>query len=624
MSKARTALGAVAAGAILACLSPGAAAADIEVTDFASGMPSSEAGTTSDLTTSFKVHAEAGDVSGTIKDLVLDLPKGFVADPTVLPMCDSADIFHRSPSKCGTETTGGVVQFRALNPAGAGSPQPQLYTSRLRRVIPYSDEAAAFMMAALGQYPIRFGATVGPENGYRIRVTSEDQQATLPLREATVTMWGVPADFQGAGAFAETGETGVTFGGPLAGAPRQRFASVPTRCDAPAESSLRVASWNRRVLLAPIFSSFAAPTGCEDLVFSPALSVTPSVSQAATPAGYRVVLGLGQSSDVANPRTPNLKDAVVKLPEGVVISPAAAHGLEACTDEQLMIDNSEPEQCPAASKIGDVVVESPVLDETVDGSIYTASQLSDDPASGDMFRIFVTAASNGVKIKLRGQVAVDPQTGQITTRFLDNPDLPFERMTLTFKDGDRAPLANPMGCGGYNTASTFSSWAGQSVDTTSPMNIDGSCEQNAFAPSLSAGTTDPIASAHSTFVLSSTKASGGADLDGVTVQMPKGLLGTLRGNLGKQIGTVKVAAGLGKFPFELPGTAVLEGAYGDAPYSLRVSVPAKAGPFDLGEVVVRQKVYVDPEDRAAADRVGSVPDGRQGRPGQVAADGCEH
>jgi hypothetical protein len=597
-SKMRRALKTAAvtlAFAVGAGLAPVAASAEIDVWEFTTGMPGSQAGSTSDFNLGYKVTAETGNITGVVKDQVFDLPKGFVADPTIAQMCDAADVFFRSPNRCGTETTVGMVSYKLINPVGAGVVVPTTFRSRLRRMVPHEGEAAAFGIVAQAQYPIRFSATVGPESDYRVRVTSRNQQATLPLYEAEATMWGVPADFQGPGAYNELGETGITFGGPLAGAQRKRFASVPARCDGQVETSMRVASWEHRVLLPALLSSFAAPTGCEGLIFNPALSVTPSVSQAATPSGYRVVLNIGQSSDVANPRTPNLKDAVVKLPEGVVISPAAAHGLEACTDEQLMIDNSEAEKCPAASKIGDVVVESPVLDETVNGSIYTASQLSDDPDSGDMFRIFLTADTSGVKIKLRGQVAVDPNTGQITTRFLDNPDLPFERMTLTFKDGDRAPLSNPMGCGGFNTLSTFSSWAGQSVDTTSPMSIDGACEQHAFAPTLSAGSTDPIASAHSTFVLSSTKASGGADLNGVTVDLPKGLLATLKGNLGQQVGTVRVAAGLGAYPFELPGTAVLEGAYGDAPYSLRVTVPAKAGPFDLGEVVVRQKVYIDSE-----------------------------
>jgi hypothetical protein len=66
--------------------------------------------------------------------------------------------------------------------------------------------------------------------------------------------------------------------------------------------------------------------------------------------------------------------------------------------------------------------------------------------------------------------------------------------------------------------------------------------------------------------------------------------------LNTQVGTVTTYAGPGSSPFALPGRVYLEGPYGDAPFSLRIVVPAKAGPFDLGEVVVRQKIYVDPID----------------------------
>jgi hypothetical protein len=78
--------------------------------------------------------------------------------------------------------------------------------------------------------------------------------------------------------------------------------------------------------------------------------------------------------------------------------------------------------------------------------------------------------------------------------------------------------------------------------------------------------------------------------------MPAGLVANLKGNIGRRIGTARAGAGVGPSPYTLSGPVVLEGPYGDAPFSLRVTVPAVAGPFDLGDVVVRQKIYVDPID----------------------------
>ena len=54
-------------------------------------------------------------------------------------------------------------------------------------------------------------------------------------------------------------------------------------------------------------------------------------------------------------------------------------------------------------------------------------------------------------------------------------------------------------------------------------------------------------------------------------------------------------AGAGSRPFYAPGKAYLAGPYKGAPLSLVVVVPAVSGPYDLGNIVVRNALYVDPE-----------------------------
>ena len=63
-----------------------------------------------------------------------------------------------------------------------------------------------------------------------------------------------------------------------------------------------------------------------------------------------------------------------------------------------------------------------------------------------------------------------------------------------------------------------------------------------------------------------------------------------------RVGTATVGAGPGSHPFFLSGGVYLTGPYKKGPFGLSVAVPAKAGPFDLGLVVVRQQLLVDPVD----------------------------
>jgi hypothetical protein len=280
------------------------------------------------------------------------------------------------------------------------------------------------------------------------------------------------------------------------------------------------------------------------------------------------------------------------------INPGSADGLDACTDAQLGLKTDRPIECPDSAKIGTVTAESPVLKDPLVGSVYLRSQNSGDPESGEMFRLALTLESKerGVLVKLPGSVFVNKDTGRVVTQFDNNPQLPVSTLSLQLKSGPRAPLATPPTCGEKTVDVELSSWAGQTAHLTDTFTIACKAGLGDFAPSLSAGTTSAKGGAFAPFAVNVDKPDGNTALTGLRMELPEGLTAKIAGNLNTQVGTATVSAGPGANPLNLPGKVFLEGAYGDAPFSLRVVVPAKAGPFDLGEVVVRQKIYVDPID----------------------------
>jgi hypothetical protein len=131
-----------------------------------------------------------------------------------------------------------------------------------------------------------------------------------------------------------------------------------------------------------------------------------------------------------------------------------------------------------------------------------------------------------------------------------------------------------------------------------------------FAPGFTAGTTDSTGGAFSPFTFQLKRSDGEQELSGVTATLPAGVLAAVRdvplcsdadaaaGNCpaASRVGTATVGSGSGSTPFFLQGPVSLTGPYGDAPYGLAIAIRAIAGPYDLGTVVVRQKVYVDPTD----------------------------
>jgi hypothetical protein len=284
--------------------------------------------------------------------------------------------------------------------------------------------------------------------------------------------------------------------------------------------------------------------------------------------------------------------------------------------------------CPNESKIGTVTISSPaVLDHALEGSVYLATP-HENPFDS-LLAMYITAddPKSGVVVKLPGLIEADPQSGQLTATVSDAPQLPFEDLDLEFFSGDAAPLKTGIVCGTYETTTAMVPWTAPEGATKHPSSsfaISQGCAagegQAPKSTSFEAGTVSPSAGAYSPFVLKLSRPDGSQQLTGIDATLPKGLLAklagvpycsdqalaTAAGKSGKeeranpscpaasQVGTVTVAAGAGGKPFYAPGKAYLAGPYKGAPLSLAVVTPAVAGPFDLGTVVVRNALNVDP------------------------------
>jgi len=374
------------------------------------------------------------------------------------------------------------------------------------------------------------------------------------------------------------------------------------------------------------------PTGCDSVPFEPTISVQPTTEAADSPTGLDITLQLPQFTDPEAISEADLKRAVVTLPQGMAVNPASVSGLGGCSPVEIDLhgENTAP-SCPESSKIGSVELTTPLLSQQLEGSVYVAEP-GDNPF-GSLLALYIVAKGPGIFVKLPGEVKTDADTGQLQAVFDDNPQLPFSELDLHLKSGPRAPLLTPDACGRFATEAGLNSWSrpDEASPTTDSFEVtsgpNGSpCPSHpaGFDPKLSAGVLNSVAGDFSPFALKLSRDDGTQRLASLQVSPPRGLLASLRdlpycpdavltaipGGKGtgavqfaspscpsaSEVGGVAVGAGAGSNPFYLDtGRVYLAGPYKGAPLSLAIVTPAVAGPFDLGNVVVRTALRIDPE-----------------------------
>jgi hypothetical protein len=642
MSAIARRLAAAALAVVLLGIGASSAAAADEFEKYAlksvsTSLSDAQAGAHADFTTTFILtHTEIGDPNpyAFTRDLEVALPPGLTGNPQNIPTCTVVQLGGTpEESACPFESQVGVSEV-VLGTAGGhgGSFLEPIYNMPS----PGGDVVARLGFIA-GAAPLFINVRVDPRD-YSLVASIEDASAAAALIEATTTLWGVPAaeNHDDQRLTPLEAPNGPPPGGRDLETPEAPFLSNPTDCSLARQVTFTARSYQLPGAPSTLSAPLPKITGCGKLDFKPTFATAVTNPEASAPTGLDATLTIPQEEIWQGLATSTLRSAAVTLPEGLTINPAAADGLAACSPEQVGFGASRPSNCPDAAKIGAVELDVPALEHVLRGSVYQRT-----PEDKDLFRFWVVTDEQGVHLKLPAEIEPDQQTGRLTTVFLGiptlggNPQLPFSELRLHIFGGPRAPLSTPGSCGVHQTHFQFSPWSGKPpVEGDTPIQISTGCGKGGFSPGLTAGTESLRAGSFSPFVFTLTRSDGEANPRAIALHLSQGLLAKLGGvplcpdaqaasggcPAASKVGSVSVSTGVGGAPLwvpqpgKAPTAAFLAGPYRGAPYSIVSVVPAQAGPFDLGTVVNRSAIRIDPETALATIATDPLPQILEGVP----------
>lgn len=621
----------------------------------ADGTPETRAGVHPyEISTSFQVNTFENSESvvlpdGQLKSLRVELPAGLVGNPTAVPRCPLAnfnEIVENTYTTCPNSTAVGISGVSSELTPNPGV-EKAFYYVPVYNLVPPPGSVAKLGFVVLG-IPVVIDVRVNPQPPYNVVATVENASQAAFVYGATLSLWGNPANpahdpLRGTCIESENGAPGkppASRGNCPVAISEDPFLTLPRSCTGPLRTHFEARSWQSPA--APPFEATVATapgmTGCSGLAFAASVESSPTTQSAETASGLYFNLDIQDEGLVTPEGTAqsDVQKAVVTLPEGMTVNPSAGNGLEGCSEEQLarVAPTSSPgEGCPEASKIGSVEVETPLLEgKVLHGALYVATQDTNLVHSMLAVYLVIKDPELGILVKLPGRLEADPITGRLTTTFgeapYEVPQFPFGHLRFRFREGPRGPLVTPPSCGTYATETQFSPWSGGapfSPPSSFEINsgIDGgACPSGmpSFHPGFLAGSTNNAAGAFSPFELRLTRQDGEQEITRFSSALPPGLLAKLAGvgrcsdaaisaagaksgreelanpscPASSKVGRVLVGAGVGSTLTYVPGSIYLAGPFAGDPLSVVVITPGVAGPFDLGTVVIREALNVDP------------------------------
>ena len=606
----------------------------------ADGSPDTQAGSHPfEMKTSFfanTLEAEGRELPvEPIKDVLISQIEGFVGNPSAVPTCSTRDFLEAGGGHVGCPAASAVgkidVYLKSLE-----TPEVEPIEGAV-----YWLDPAPGTVAKIGFYvgvvPVVADIGVSELPPYRAIGASRNISQILSFYGAELTLWGTPADKRHD---AQRGDCLLLGGSCPGGSSEVPFLTLPRACGRPLRTDWATDPWPHPGAFATGSSPSPEIVGCDRLSFGPEISASPSTRAAQSPSGLDFALGV-RDEGLASPNEgalagADIERAIVALPVGMTVNPSQAEGLAVCTEAQLARESSDSgpgEGCPEAAKIGTIEVETPLLEgKLLNGSLYVAEPYH-NLAGDSLIAVYVVIknAELGIKVIQPIKVTPDPSTGQLVSSAEGMPQLPFSHFRLHFREGGRAPLISPPGCGSFDTTATLYPYSGGApVTSTSAFQIisgpdDSPCPSGApFDPGFEAGTRNNQAGSYSPFEMRLTRQDGEQDMGRFSFTLPPGVVPKLagipycsdaqiaqaRGRQGEhggqeeidapscpaqsQIGTTLGGAGVGSQLTYVPGKLYLAGPYNGDPISAVAIVPAVAGPFDAGTIVVREALRLNP------------------------------
>jgi hypothetical protein len=612
------------------------------------------------LQMSADLSAEGGGPfgAGDLRDLSLEMPPGLIEDPSVLPTCSQADLHtprsspweaSLSAESCPDRTQLGTLTLRSSH--GGGEER----TFGLFNLTPPPGAPSELGADPYGA-PIVFVPTIRQAEGeYGLTLETRDVPQLVGITSLTLEIWGVPWNLvhneQRGNCLNEEepafGWAKCSVGRPalVENAPRA-YLTLPTSCEGPLAFTAAADSWQGGDDVRA--AAAAALSECDTLSFEPHPFGQLSDPRTTSPSGYIFEIAVDDSG-VVEPtrRSPSaVRKAVVALPEGVTINPSVGAGLGVCTPAGYEAETAESPPgagCPNESKIGDFEVHTPLVAGAVEGSMFLAEPYRNPFGSLVALYLVAKLPQRGILVKVAGEVAADPATGRLTATFDRLPQLPYSSLVIHFREGQRSPLATPASCGTHATTTELSPWRDPALVSRSVSSVaidagigGGPCPQGTppFTPQVVGGTLNSRAGAYSPFYLHLTRTDSEQEITRYSATLPPGLLGKIAGipycsdaaiavaagrsgteelahpdcPAASQIGHTTAGYGVGPVLTYAPGNLYLAGPYHGSTLSVVAIDSALVGPFDLGVVIVRSAIHVDPATaQVTIDSEGSDP-----------------